>query len=159
MIPWNWLSITMPRQTSHPHTHRQISSAINTCEAKATSATHKIMHNWRNSTWNVPKFTICQLLWSASNYIFRHLPTSLSPSFSLTYLHILHFFPLFLTDANIKNEEHNNRYAVHFQCVFHNKFWHKFRALLRERTEFSVSTHINNSHINTHIHMYVNVCT
>lgn len=154
MIPWNWLSITMPRQTSHlhahTHTYRQISSAINICEAKATSATHKIMHNWINLTRNVRKFTIYQLLWSASNDIFRHLPTSL-PLF-LSYSSG-HFFPLFLTDANIENEEHNNRYAVHFQCVLHNKFWHKFRALLRERTEFSVSTHTNYSHINTHTQM------
>lgn len=32
-----------PTQTHH--THRQISKAINVCEAKATSATHQIMHN------------------------------------------------------------------------------------------------------------------
>lgn len=31
--------------THHTHTHRQISKAINVCEAKATSATHQIMHN------------------------------------------------------------------------------------------------------------------
>lgn len=35
---------------THKHTHRQISKAINVCEAKATSATHQIMHNWINST-------------------------------------------------------------------------------------------------------------
>lgn len=37
-----------PTQTHH--THSQISKAINVCEAKATSATHQIMHNWINST-------------------------------------------------------------------------------------------------------------
>lgn len=83
-------------------------------------------------------------------------PSPLSPYFSFTHLATLYFF-LYLADANIENEEHNNRYAVHFQCVLHNKFWHKFCALLRERTEFSVSTHTNHTHKNKHTH--VNVCT
>lgn len=47
---------------------------------------------------------------------------------------------LFYADSNIENAEYNDCIAVHFQCVLHNKFWHQFCALLRERTKFSVST-------------------